>query len=269
MDMKISVVTPNFNGARFLERAMRSVLDQQGPGFEVEYLIMDGGSRDGSEKIIARYADRLAATVSEPDRGPADAINKGLARATGDILCWLNADDFYYPGALQRVAAAFAARPQAAFVFGHCPIVSEDDREIRPAITRFKEAFFPVSHRFTLQSINYISQPATFFSRAAFMKAGPLRENLKAAWDYDLWLRLWPHGGGHYLRGEPLAAFRWHTGSISGRHFADQFREEWQVAAQDAGRWSLQSLLHLGVRWGIVGIYTAMAWRRRRQGGPA
>lgn len=263
--MKVSIITPNFNGERYLEGCIRSILDQRQPGLELEYIVVDGGSRDGSMAIVDRYRAELAHVISEPDRGPADAINKGLRLATGELVGWLNADDTYYPGALQRVAAVMTAQPGRALCFGHCPIVDEAGQEIRGGITRFKEAFFPFSGRFTIQCINYISQPATFFRRSAVTTAGLLRDDLKCAWDYDFILRVWRQGGAVWVRNPPLAAFRWHEGSISGRNFALQFKEEWEAAARDAGRFSLQALLHLGVRWGIVGSYSWMARQRIRR----
>lgn len=263
--MRFSIVTANYNGGRFLEEAIRSVLAQREDGAEVEYIVVDGGSTDDSADILRRHAGSISRVVREPDRGPADAINKGLRLATGDILAWLNADDRYGPGALRRAAACLAAHPRAALCFGRCPIMDEAGKEIRRGITRFKEAFFPLSSRFTLQCINYVSQPAVFFRRSAFEAAGPLRADMRAAWDYDLSLRLWRRGGGVRVRGrEPLAWFRWHEASISGSSFRRQFREEWEAAAADAGRFSPQAAIHLGVRWGIVAAYTAMAAERRR-----
>lgn len=267
--MRISVVMPNYNGAAFLEEAIDSVVAQRGAGVEVELIVVDGGSTDGSGAILERRAADLTGLIREPDGGPAEAINKGLAHATGDLLAWLNADDRYAPGALKRVADAFTAHPDRALVFGHCPIIDEQGREIRRGITRFKEGFFPWSSRFTIQCINYISQPAMFFRRAAWEQAGALRTDLKAAWDYEYILRLWRFGGAVRLAPPALAAFRWHAGSISGMHFRRQFREEWHVAAADAGRASLQAMLHFGVRWGIVFCYSVLAWRRRRVTGGA
>ncbi|TAN38411.1 MAG: glycosyltransferase [Verrucomicrobia bacterium] len=257
--MKFSIITPNFNGARFLETALTSVAAQRGPDVEVEHWIMDGSSTDGSQEIIQRFLGPETFLVTEPDRGPADAINKGLRRATGDIVAWLNADDRYHAQALRRAAEIFTAQPCAAFVFGHCRIVNEGDAEIRRGITRFKEMFFPCSSRFTFQCINYVSQPAMFFRRTAMARAGFLRTDLKAAWDYEFMLRLWHHGGAACAPGAPLADFRWHPGSISGQTFRRQFREEWEAAVADAGRYSLQALIHLGVRFGIVGSYKLMA----------
>jgi len=259
--VKFSVITPNYNGARFLERALHSVQQQLGSGIEVEHIVMDAMSTDESEQILSQHAE-TAHVVREKDTGPANAINKGLGLATGDILAWLNADDVYEPDAFERVAAVFAENPRSAFCFGRCKIIDEGGEEIRKGITRFKEAFFPLSSRFTLQSINYISQPAMFFRRSAFEQAGFLREDFKAAWDYEFILRLWHQGRAVCVPGPPLANFRWHAGSISGTHFRQQFKEEFEVARADAGRFAPQTLLHAGVRWGIVGIYSLMATRR-------
>ena len=264
--MKFSVITPNWNGERFIEKTIRSVIAQRDEGVDVEYIVVDGGSTDGSIEIIRKLQAHISTFISEPDRGPASAINKGLNIATGDVVAWLNADDRYHPGALTRVAEAMAAAPQAALGFGHCPIVNEDGVEIRKGITRFKEMFFPLSSRFTIQCINYISQPAAFFRRSAWAAAGPLREDLACAWDYEFILRAWRQGGAVYVGGPALASFRWHPNSLSGRLFAIQFREEWEAARRDAGPWSLQALIHLFVRWGIVGSYALMARLARRGG---
>jgi len=246
---------------------MESVLAQRRAGVDLEYIVVDGGSTDGSRAILERYRTELARLVVEPDRGPASAINKGLALARGEIVGWLNADDLYRPGSLARVAAAFAQRPDRALGFGRCRIVDENGCEIRKGITRFKDVFHPISCRFLIQTLNYISQPAMFFRRSAFERAGPLREDLRAAFDYDLILRLWRQGGGFRIAGPPLADFRWHPDSISGRGFREQFREEYEAARRDAGRWAPQVWLHAGVRWGIVTIYARMAARRRAKSG--
>ena len=259
--MRFSIITPNYNGGRFLEQTLASVTAQTDVG--LEYIVVDGGSADDSHAIIARHADKIAKTIIEKDTGPANAINKGLAAATGDVLAWLNADDIYYPGALRRVREIFEQRPDAAICFGGCPIVDAQGQEIRAAITRFKEIFYPVSSRFTYQCINYLSQPALFFRRLAFEQAGPLREDMRAAWDYEFILRLWRSGGAARVPGAPLAAFRWHEQSISSQHFARQFQEEYEAAQADAGRLSPQTLIHFFVRWGIVGIYSLMARRRK------
>ncbi len=261
--MRVSIVTPCFNSARFLEATVRSILAQrETAGGEVEYIVADGGSTDGSLEILNRYRDRIDRVVSEPDRGPADAINKGLALATGDLLAWLNADDLYAPDAVARVLRRVRERPGRALYFGRCRIVDPEGREIRRGITRFKNAFFPFSCRPMIQTINYVSQPAMFFTRAAFEAAGPLRLDLKAAFDYEFVLRLWRRGGAAVIPGPPVADFRWYPSSISGSNYGRQFQEEFEAAARDAGRFSPQTFLHRFVRDGIVWSYNRMARHR-------
>lgn len=260
--MRFSIITPNFNSERFLEQTIKSVIAQK-DFVDLEYIMVDGGSTDGSIDIINKYRDNFTHCIIEKDNGPADAINKGFEYATGDIITWLNADDVYFPNTLARVRDAFDAAPAAAMCFGGCVIVDKNGEEIRDLITQFKELFFPISSRFTYQSINYISQPALFFRREAVQKAGSLRQDMIAAWDYEFILRLWHHGNAKRIKGEPLSAFRWYGQSISGQNFHLQFKEEYDAAREDAGLFSLQAALHCLVRWGIVGIYSIMSLLRR------
>jgi glycosyltransferase involved in cell wall biosynthesis len=257
--MRFTVITPSYNCGSYLEETICSVLDQREKGIQLEYIVVDGCSTDQTPDILNKYRKDINRLIIEPDTGPANAINKGLAAATGDILSWLGADDIYYPGSLKRVKEATGKNPEAQFYFGRCPIINDRGTEIRKGITRFKEFFFPLSSRFTFQCINYLSQPAVFFRQDALHRVGPLREDMVAAWDYEFFLRLWREGKAARISGEPLAAFRWHEQSISGSRFAVQFREEYEAARNDAGRLSLQTFLHFFVRWGIVGIYSAMS----------
>lgn len=261
--MRFSVVTPNYNGASFLEETICSVVQQKKSGIDLEYIIVDGGSSDGSHAIIERYRDEIDRLIIEEDTGPANAINKGLALASGDVVSWLNADDIYCVDVLKRVQKTLAMAPNASFCFGRCPIVNENGDEIRQAITRFKEMFYPISSRFTFQVINYISQPAMFFRKKACAQNKFLREDMVAAWDYEFLLRLWAQGNGVCIPGGPVSAFRWHEQSISGQNFQLQFKEELEAAAMDAGKWSPQILLHHCVRWGIIGAYTGMSVLRQ------
>ena len=166
MPLKISVVTPSFNHARFLERTMLSVLGQPYP--DLEYLVVDGGSQDGSVEIIRKYAGRLAYWVSEKDQGQTDAINKGFARARGDIFAWLNSDDTYLPGTLPQVADFFEKNPQAAAVYANANFIDEDDR----VIGRFPAA--QTDHRRLKQGYVHIPQQACFFRADLWSKVGPL-----------------------------------------------------------------------------------------------
>lgn len=263
--MRFSVITPNYNGASFLEETIRSVLQQRQDGIDLEFIVVDGESSDGSHAILEKYRDEIDTLIIEKDSGPANAINKGLSVATGDIIAWLNADDLYYSGALKRVQETIERWPNAAFCFGACTIVNEQGKESRSMITTFKELFYPLSSRFAFQCINYLSQPAVFFRRQSFVKAGLLREDMVGAWDYEFFLRLWHSGKSCQIKGAPVSAFRWHEQSISGQNFDVQFKEEYEAACEDAGKLSMQGLTHFFVRWGIVGIYSLMALIRNKR----
>lgn len=261
--MRISVITPCFNCCRFLPATINSVLAQRAPlarlGVDLEYIIVDGASTDDTPNILSHYRPSIQHIISEPDNGPADAINKGLNLASGDFIAWLNADDFYTPNALPRFISCATRKPNRALYFGRCKIVNEDaSAEIRKPITQFKNAFFPFSCQPLIQTINYISQPASFFSAAAVRKVGFLRTDLKAAFDYDYILRLWHHGGAAVIPGPPISNFRWYPGSISGNSFALQFKEEFEAARSDAGNFAPQTVLHFLVRHSIVTIYRTM-----------
>jgi glycosyltransferase involved in cell wall biosynthesis len=179
---RISIVTPSYNQAQFLEATMRSVLDQGYPN--LEYLVLDGGSTDGSLQIIERYRDRLAYWVSQPDRGQADAINRGFARATGDILAWLNSDDTYEPGTLLAVAEAFVQNPGASLVYGEGWYIDEAGERIRPC--RFVREAFEARH---LANRDPILQQAAFWSRDLWTRVGPASESLNWVFDWDWFCR--------------------------------------------------------------------------------
>ncbi len=261
--MTVSVITPSFNSARYIEETMRTVAEQRTPSMRVEHIVVDGGSTDGTAEIVSRYAHPDTRFVNDRDNGPADALNKGFAISTGDYVCWLNSDDFYYPRALERAVAALEAKPSKAFCFGHCPIVNENGHEFRRWVTFFKEIWYPVSSRPVIRTLNYISQPATLIRRSALKKAGFLRTDLHAAWDYDLILRLWRQGGALRLGRPAMACFRWTPHSISGRGFERQFAEELSIAIEDAGRFAPSAIIHRFVSRGIVFCYGRMAAERR------
>ncbi len=259
---RVTVVTPCFNSAATLPTLLDGIDAQASDSawFELEHIVMDGGSTDGTLDLLAAHAKPWRKVFSEPDKGPADAINKGFARAAGEYAAWLNADDAYAPHALARMVAVLERRRDASFCFGRCPIIDGTGKEIRRPITRFKEVFFPFPFRCVLQTLNFVSQPATLFRKSALDAAGPLRIDLKAAWDYDLLLRLRGFGRAARVTGRaPVSFFRWTPNSISGSNFARQFDEELELAKTDAGRFSFPAILHRAVRLCIVAIYTAMA----------
>jgi glycosyltransferase involved in cell wall biosynthesis len=178
----ISVVTPSFNQARFLERTMESVLGQDYP--HIEYVVVDGGSTDASPEIIRKYASRLAWWVSEPDTGQTDAINKGFAHARGDILAWLNSDDTWLPGAAAAAVEAFSQYPDCGLIYGAANYIDEQDR----VIGRFPAA--QTDHRLLRQGYVHIPQQAAFFRADLWRTVGPLDPSFYFAMDYDLWTRI-------------------------------------------------------------------------------
>lgn len=176
----LSIVTPSFNQAPYLEQTIRSVLAQDVP---VEYIIVDGGSTDGSVGIIRKYAHRLAWWVSEPDKGQADAINKGLRRATGEYAAWLNSDDLYAPGALAQAVEALQRAPELGLVYGNAVSI---DREGRP----LNDMVFADWGLAGLAAFNIICQPAVVMRRGALEQAGYLDDSYHYLLDHHLWLRI-------------------------------------------------------------------------------
>jgi len=178
----VSIVTPSYNQERFLEDTIRSVLGQTYP--RIEYIIVDGGSTDGSVEIIRRYADRLAWWVSEPDKGQTDAINKGFAHAHGEILAWLNSDDTYEPHAVAEAVEFLQQNPEVGLVYGDANYIDEEGR----VIGRFPAA--QTDYRRLRRGYVHIPQQAAFFRADLWRKVGPLDPTFYFAMDYDLWVRL-------------------------------------------------------------------------------
>ncbi len=177
----VSIITPSYNQADYLEQTMRSVLDQDYP--KIQYIVVDGGSTDGSVEIIRKYADRLAWWISEKDSGQADAINKGMARAEGEIIAWLNSDDYYLPGTIRAVVDALDQHPNALLVYGDMLAVDERGRTINKLVYR----------QLTLEDFlcyEIIGQPSVFIRRYAMEKAGKLDPSMHFLLDHQLWIRV-------------------------------------------------------------------------------
>ncbi len=196
----VSVVTPSYNQAAYLEATIRSVLGQDYP--HIEYIIVDGGSTDGSVDVIRRYANRLAWWVSKPDRGQADAIRKGFARARGEILAWLNSDDLYTPFAVREAVEALQAHPEAGWVVGDAVFL---DAQAAP-IHYQKAGPWGLPE---LMTFHILPQPAVFFRRDWYERVGGLDLAYHYLLDHHLWLRLARLGPPVY-RARPWAMARYH-----------------------------------------------------------
>jgi glycosyltransferase involved in cell wall biosynthesis len=235
----MTIVMPTLDQAPYIERALDSILSQK-RDFELECIVVDGGSTDGTLDVLAGYGDSIR-WMSRPDNGQSHALNRGLTLATGTVMGWLNSDDAYEPGALQLVADVFRADAAAHWVYGKVRIIDEDGHEIRHWITVYKNLSMRRFGYAKLLRENWISQMGVFWRRSAFEVVGPFDEDLHLTMDYDYWLRLagkWP---GRFID-QYLADFRWYSTSKSGSTFRDQFAEELGVAmrhAEGRHRWSL------------------------------
>lgn len=251
--MKVSIVTPSFNQAQFLERTIQSVLTQQGD-FELEYIIIDGVSTDNSVDIIRRCAaqDQRIRWVSEPDQGQSDAINKGLHMATGEVIAFLNSDDVYLTGALQTVAETFR-NPKVLWAYGRCRIIDAADRETTKVVTWYKNTVGYFYYYWLLLTINYISQPAVFWRRQLLIKVGYLNAAEHLVMDYELWCRFGRVHRATVIH-KTLASFRLYQTSKSGQRFVQQFQQEYAVAKRYTSNWLILSLhkLHAAL---IVLVY--------------
>ena len=236
MPVRLSIVIPSRNQARFLAQTLDSVLSQRGD-FALECIVMDGASTDGSVDVIRAAAARASAGTfdfhwtSAADGGQADAIRRGLERATGDVLAYLNSDDLYSEGALAAVASAFAMHPDAMWLTGDCAVIDENGREIQRYVRAYRRMWQRHYSRAALLAVNFIAQPATFWTREAMQRAGAFDDTLDFTMDYDYWLRLSSLRAPLIIDRE-LASFRIHGASKGGSRFREQFAEDYRTACR-------------------------------------
>ena len=289
--MKISIVTPNYNYGRFLKKNLQSVLaqvesglDRSGasslsghtndagraecdPGsFRVEHIVIDGGSTDDSVSILKDWAAFVAAQsaakagrytfsfVTEPDNGQTDAINKGLRRATGDIVAWLNADEWYLPGKLALVAAAFAKHPRTDFLYGEPLFVDKDGNPIRVKWDHWFSKFVLLCHDC------HISSCCSFWRRNLLDEDGLLDPSFKVAMDYDYWCRLASRGRRFRFLPHVVGAFVWHDGNVS-KTFADLGRREVSSVKRKYNRGLFRAMMKSGSGISVLDCL-AHQWRR-------
>lgn len=238
--MKISIITPSYNQVQFIGKTIESILSQQYPN--IEYIIMDGGSTDGTQEILKQYEVKIKKLqrskncnvrsfhwVSENDKGQVDAINKGLRMATGDIVTYINSDDYYTLGAIQNVMRIFRNRRNVDWITGDCIIVDENGHSIQNSIRIYKKFLRHFLLRTALFIVNPIAQPSTFWRKEMIVKAGYFDEELRYAFDYDFWIRLMKHSL-PFVSNNVFSCFRIHKASKGGKEYVRQFAEEQRVA---------------------------------------
>ena len=243
---KITIVTPNYNQAEYLEQSIISVLDQHYPN--LEYIVIDDGSTDGSPEVIKKYSDRLAYWTTRPNKGQYATINEGFARSTGEIMAWINSDDMYLPGAFSVVAEIFSQHPQVEWLTTVTPVLwnehSHATLNLRlPGFNR--QAFFHGANFFgdVVYSKGCIQQESTFWRRSLWQRAGAcLDESFKIAADFELWARFYQYGE-LYGVCALLGGFRQRAGQNTDRYFS-QYVIESDAVLQKYG----------GKRYGPLGI---------------
>lgn len=205
--MKVSIVTISYNQAEFLERTIKSVIEQDHR--DIEYIIVDPGSIDGSREIIERYRSRIDKIIFEPDDGPADGLNKGFNVASGEIFCYLNSDDILLQGSLSRIVNFFCSHRNIDMVYGHTIMIDKNDRKLR----------YGYSDRFSLLGYAYgavvVMQPSTFFRSKIFRRNKGFNVLNKNSWDGELFVDMCIHEARFVLINRFLSCFRLHPKSIT------------------------------------------------------
>ena len=248
----VSIITPSFNQARYLEATIQSVLSQDHP--RIEYMIVDGRSKDETIEIIKKHESKLAWWVSEKDKGQTDAINKGFARSNGEILAWINSDDTYEPDAVSAAVKYLQEHPEVGMVYGDCNFINEAGR----VIGKFDSA--QTSYRLLRQGYVHIPQQTMFFRADLWKQAGPLDPSFYFAMDYDLWTRIAARTEIKYIP-QMWANFRLHT---SGKTIMADDRcwpEMIRVHYRDGGSFFSTIVAKYYIRKLIAPLWN---WRRRR-----
>ena len=241
----VTIVTPSFNQATYLEFSLLSVLQQD---YEpIEYIVVDGGSTDGSVEIIRKYADRLAWWVSEPDNGQADAINKGFSKAHGEVVAWLNSDDLYLPGAVSGAVKAFQAQPEIGMVYGNALTINARGQALN-------ELVFPDWDLSNLMGYRIICQPAVFLCKSTLDRVGLLDTSYQYLLDHQLWLRVAAHAPIAHVA-ETWAAARQHPAAKNVAKAGNFGQEAFRILSWMQSQPDLTTLLDQNQRQVLSGVH--------------
>jgi glycosyltransferase involved in cell wall biosynthesis len=234
----VSIITPSYNQGQFLEATICSVLEQDYP--RLEYIVIDGGSTDDSSQILARYASRLAYWESQPDRGQAHAINKGLLRAQGDFLGWLNSDDVLLPDVVSRAVQVLSQFPQVEVVYGRLERIDAAGSLLPTPQLPKDRVNFDLSQ---VLGECVVNQPGSFWRRGAMERVGLLDESLHYSLDYEYWIRMALAGAQFMHLPEVVARFRLSSGSKTVGQTAVMAQEQLRVLEALASRPDLPAQL--------------------------
>jgi glycosyltransferase involved in cell wall biosynthesis len=235
---KITVIIPSLNQGKFIEKTILSLLDQDYPNLEI--IVMDGGSTDSTVSILRKY-DSVLTWFSEKDNGQADAINKGIRIATGEVIGFLNSDDFLLPNTLNLISEQFNDET-TLWLTGDYIIVDSNDKPTQSFIVRYKRMLRRFSSRNLLLITNFIVQPSTFWMKTLSTQIGYFDESLKFVMDYDYWLRAYNISKPKIIE-EPISGFRIHKQSKGGSQYKKQFQEEFLICSKYTNN-KLLKLLH-------------------------
>ncbi|HEX5058468.1 MAG TPA: glycosyltransferase family 2 protein [Kofleriaceae bacterium] len=249
-DPRVSFMIPTRNHAQFIRTCIDSCLAQQLPSYEI--VVMDGASTDNTVEVLKSYGDKLR-FVSEKDSGQSDAINKGIKAARGEIIAWINSDDYYPNGdVLRRVLAKFDEAPDVDIVYGHGMMV---DIEHKP-LKRFEAYQINALKEMAIHGRCFVAQPAVFFKRQLFLDVGGVAEGLHLAMDYDLWMRLFPAARSRRFLDEDLACIVSHQDAKSVHSVWKQIREMHRIKRRYIPKLGLDAKDWVKLAMGEAVIYT-------------
>ncbi len=258
MSIRISLVTISFNQAEYLARTIESVLSQ-GYG-NLQYIVVDPGSTDGSRQIIEEYSDRIDHVIFEPDQGAADGLNHGFEVANGDVFGYLNSDDVLLPGSLQKVAQLFAEHADYDVISGHCKVIDAKDCELRES---YSDSFRPKA---VLYRAANLMQPSTFFRRSVFEETKGFNTDNRLDWDTELFLDMHKNGAKFMRCNEMISGYRLHAAAVTaGDRTSLVLGEKWRRLFQE------RMLRHWAwfdnpIRWGylVLKYLREPRWLRER-----